>query len=158
MLNNLCYLFEAALHRTLRHYELLHKDHVTHRIVKRGLKHSNHPYNVIEEVEFQTLGKNFRLILHPHREVLHSQFKAYSIDKDGNETIVHLGKELKLILYAFNRHAWIMISRLQQILQWPSFWCHGLVCSGSSGERRLDDLVHPFTWWNISHWGAISLS
>lgn len=86
--------FEAALHRTLRYYELLHKDNVAHRIVKRGVQYSHHPYNVIEEIQFQTLGKDFRLILHPHREVLHSHFKAYTIDKDGNETIVHMGNKI----------------------------------------------------------------
>ncbi|XP_037945075.1 ADAM 17-like protease isoform X2 [Teleopsis dalmanni] len=79
-----------TIHRTLRHYEVLSKDSVTHKIVKRGAKQSSHPYNVIKEVEFKTLGKNFRLILHPHREVLHSNFKAYSVDGDGNETVVHL--------------------------------------------------------------------
>lgn len=85
-------MFAAALHRTLRHYELLHKDDVRHRIVKRGLQYSQHPFNVIEELQFQILGQDFRLILHPHRDVLHSHFKAYAVDGDGNETIVHLGK------------------------------------------------------------------
>ncbi|XP_058974949.1 ADAM 17-like protease isoform X3 [Musca domestica] len=79
-----------SLHRTLKHFEIFHKDEVQHRIVKRGAKHSNNPFNVIKEVEFKTLGKNFRLILHPHREVLHSKFKAYTVDGDGNETVVHL--------------------------------------------------------------------
>lgn len=82
------------MHRTLRHYEVIHKDDIEHRIVKRGIKPSNNPYNTIKEVEFKTLGKNFRLILHPHRDVLHSKFKAYTVDGDGNETIVHLGKHI----------------------------------------------------------------
>lgn len=85
-------LLSDSLHRTLKHYEIFHKDDVQHRIVKRGAKHSAHPYNVIKEVEFKTLGKNFRLILHPHRDVLHSKFKAYTVDGDGNETVVHFGK------------------------------------------------------------------
>lgn len=82
------------MHRTLKHFELIHKDDVQHRIVKRGAKPSSHPFNTIKEIEFKTLGKNFRLILHPHREVLHSKFKAYTVDGDGNETIVHLGKDI----------------------------------------------------------------
>ncbi|XP_017469317.1 PREDICTED: ADAM 17-like protease isoform X3 [Rhagoletis zephyria] len=80
----------STLHRTLRHYEILRSEDCRHKIVKRGIKHSSHPYNVIKEVEFKALGKHFRLILHPHREVLHSNFKAYTVDGDGNETVVHL--------------------------------------------------------------------
>ncbi|XP_065372329.1 ADAM 17-like protease isoform X2 [Calliphora vicina] len=86
------FLIESAdsLHRTLKHFDIIHKDDIEHRIVKRGAKPSNNPYNTIKEIEFKTLGRNFRLILHPHREVLHSKFKAYTVDGDGNETIVHL--------------------------------------------------------------------
>lgn len=84
--------FVDSLHRTLRHYETIHKDDIKHKLVKRGIKHSNHPYNTIKEVEFKALGKDFRVILHPHKEVLHSRFKAYTVDGDGNETIVHMGK------------------------------------------------------------------
>lgn len=58
--------------------------------MKRGLKPSNHPYNTIKEVEFKALGRDFRVILHPHKEVLHHRFKAYTVDGDGNETIVHM--------------------------------------------------------------------
>lgn len=36
------------------------------------------------------LGRNFRLILHPHKEVLHRNFRAYSVDGSGTESIVHL--------------------------------------------------------------------
>ncbi|XP_034117368.1 ADAM 17-like protease isoform X2 [Drosophila albomicans] len=87
-----CLLVEncVALKRTLRHYEVFHKDDVVHRIVKRGAKQSSNPYNTIKELEFKTLGKNFRVILHPHRDVLHSKFRAYAVDADGNETVVHL--------------------------------------------------------------------
>ncbi|XP_030081653.1 ADAM 17-like protease isoform X2 [Drosophila hydei] len=87
-----CLLVEnsVALKRTLRHYEVFHKDDIVHRIVKRGVKQSSNPYNTIKELEFKTLGKNFRVILHPHRDVLHSKFRAYAVDADGNETVVHL--------------------------------------------------------------------
>ncbi|XP_023035889.1 ADAM 17-like protease isoform X3 [Drosophila willistoni] len=87
-----CLLIEncVALQRTLRHYEVFHKNDVIHRVVKRGIKPSSNPFNVIKEVEFTTLGKNFRLILHPHRDVLHSKFRAYAVDADGNETVVHM--------------------------------------------------------------------
>lgn len=35
------------------------------------------------------LGRQFRLILHPHKDVLHHNFKAYEIDGDGKETVQH---------------------------------------------------------------------
>lgn len=76
----------------LKYFETLHASDLTHHIVKRGAKLSNHPFNTIKELNFQTLGKQFRLILHPHTSVLHSNFKAYSVDADGNKTIVHIGK------------------------------------------------------------------
>ena len=65
-------------------------DDLTHNIVKRGAKPSINLHNKIREVEFKALGKKFKLILHPHRDVLHQNFKAYQIDSDGNETIIHV--------------------------------------------------------------------
>lgn len=62
-------------------------------MVKRGAKVSNHPFNTIKELNFKTLGRDFRLILHPHTSVLHSNFKAYAVDGDGKETTVHVGKK-----------------------------------------------------------------
>ncbi|EDS26112.1 ADAM 17 [Culex quinquefasciatus] len=80
----------GQLHKNLKHYETLHADQLTHRITKRGAKPSSHPFNTIKEVEFKVLGRNFRLILHPHKDVLHSNFRAYSVDGSGAESIVHL--------------------------------------------------------------------
>ena len=40
--------------------------------------------------------RHFRLILTPRREVIHSKFKAYEVNKDGEETTVHLGLTLRL--------------------------------------------------------------
>lgn len=61
--------------------------------MKKGTKEGSHPFNTIKEVEFKVLGKKFRLILHPHRDVLHSNFRAYSRDGDGKETVVHLNHD-----------------------------------------------------------------
>lgn len=77
----------------MHYYETLHVNDFTHRIVKRGLKHSSHPYNTIKEVEFRALGRKFKLILNPHREVLHKNFRAYSRDAEGNDRVIHLNKE-----------------------------------------------------------------
>lgn len=88
---NLCCLL-AELSKNLHYYESIHADDVVHRVVKRGTKQSYHPFNVIKEVEFKALGRHFRIILHPQRDVLHSNFKAYSVDGEGNEKVVHFGK------------------------------------------------------------------
>lgn len=85
--------FVAQLHKNLRYYETMHADDFNHKVVKRGTnKNSYHPYNTIKEVQFHALGRNFRLILHPHKEVLHSNFQAYAMDGDGNQTVVHFGE------------------------------------------------------------------
>lgn len=68
-------------------------DQITHNIVKRGVKPSINLHNKIREVEFTTLGKKFKLILHPHRDVLHQNFRAYTVNSEGNETIVHLDRD-----------------------------------------------------------------
>lgn len=78
------------MHKNLKYFETIHADDLKHTIVKRGLKDSDHPFNKISEVEFNTLGRSFRLILSPKRSVLHSKFKAYAVNADGKETSVHL--------------------------------------------------------------------
>lgn len=77
----------------------MHVDDFTHKVVKRGIKHSSNPFNVIKEVEFKALGRNFRLILHPHREVLHHNFKAYVVNSTGEEQAIHFGESDFLILW-----------------------------------------------------------
>lgn len=84
-------LYTAQLSKNLHYYESIHADDIIHKIVKRGTKHSNHPFNVIKEVEFKVLGRHFRIILHPQKDVLHSNFKAYSVDGNGHEKVVHFG-------------------------------------------------------------------
>lgn len=93
--------FAAELNKNLHYYETIHADEVVHRIVKRGAKQSNHPFNVIKEVEFKVLGRHFRIILHPQRDVLHSNFKAYSVDADGAEKVVHFGKLVSVCFIDF---------------------------------------------------------
>ncbi|XP_033225845.1 ADAM 17-like protease [Belonocnema kinseyi] len=85
--------FTESIHRNLKYYETLDISKLEHKIVKRGTQHSNHPYNKISELEFYTHGRHFRLILTPRREVIHSNFKAYEVDGDGQEKSVHLGPQ-----------------------------------------------------------------
>lgn len=85
-----CIIFAGSVYKNLKYFETIHADDLKHTIVKRGLKESNHPYNKIKEVEFKALGRQFKLILSPKRNVLHSNFKAYSVDADGKESTVHL--------------------------------------------------------------------
>lgn len=86
-------IISGAIHKNLNYYETLHASELAHKVVKRGLQDSDHPFNKINEVSFRTLGRDFRLILTPkrgHSNVLHSKFKAYSVDADGKETTVHV--------------------------------------------------------------------
>lgn len=83
----------CSIYRNLKYFETIHASSLTHHIVKRGTKISTHPFNTIKEVHFKTLGKDFRLILHPHSSVLHSNFKAYTVDGDGKETTVHVDRD-----------------------------------------------------------------
>lgn len=86
-------LFTGSLTNNLKHYEILHADTPTHKIVKRGLQESYHPFNKIKEIEFNTLGRNFRLVLSPSVTVLHPNFKAYVVGDNGEENHVAVERE-----------------------------------------------------------------
>ncbi|XP_039295084.1 ADAM 17-like protease isoform X3 [Nilaparvata lugens] len=83
----------SSIHKNVKYFDTIHASDLSHSIVKRGLKESNHPYNKIKEVRFSTLGKDFRLILTPRKGVLHSKFQAYSVDGDGKEKPVFIDHE-----------------------------------------------------------------
>lgn len=87
------HLLDAGLEPlpNLRHYESLHVSQLGHSVVKRGAKESPHPFNTIKEVTFSALGKDFRLILHPNRQILHHNFRATVIDGDGLEKAAFAG-------------------------------------------------------------------
>ncbi|KZS20319.1 ADAM 17 Protease [Daphnia magna] len=70
---------------SLKHYDTLHSSQLGHSVVKRGIKESSHPYNSIKELSFSALGKDFRLILHPSKGILHHNFQSYAVDGDGVE-------------------------------------------------------------------------
>jgi len=68
------------LAKNLRYFETIHKDEISHNIVKRGINPSQHKFNQIKEIDFKALGKNFRLILSPTKGLLSPNFKAVEID------------------------------------------------------------------------------
>lgn len=86
-----CFLL-GSIYKNLKYYEVIKVEDLAHKIVKRGVEISTHPYNHIKEVSFKTHGRDFRLILSPKLDILHSNFKAYSVDGDGKESSVHIGK------------------------------------------------------------------
>ncbi|KAL3279543.1 hypothetical protein HHI36_017050 [Cryptolaemus montrouzieri] len=69
----------------VKHYGTIHSSQIRHSIVKRGLSENNHPFNKINEIQFNSMGQKFRLILHPNTDVLHSKFRASEIDELGVE-------------------------------------------------------------------------
>lgn len=84
------YFFPGKFSKNLRHYETLSVSDISHKLVKRGAAFSYHPYNTIKEVDFKTLGKHFRLILHPHKDVVHENFQAYEVRGDLPPKPVHV--------------------------------------------------------------------
>ncbi|XP_050712973.1 ADAM 17-like protease isoform X2 [Eriocheir sinensis] len=80
-------------HPNLKYYELIDSSAFKHHIVKRGTTESTHRFNKIKEVEFNALGRDFRLILNPRKGLLHPQFKAFAVDGSGNERIIHVDHE-----------------------------------------------------------------
>ncbi|XP_047114884.1 ADAM 17-like protease [Schistocerca piceifrons] len=84
---------DGSIYKNLRHFETLHTSHFKHTVVKRGTNPSPHPFNKIKEVSFSTLGRDFRLILSPRKDILHSKFKAYSVDSEGTEKPVFVDHE-----------------------------------------------------------------
>ncbi|XP_030746204.1 ADAM 17-like protease isoform X2 [Sitophilus oryzae] len=80
------FLVWGSIHKNLKYFQIIHADDLTHKIVKRGIQESSHPFNRIKEVHLRTHGKDFRIILSPKRSILHSKFKAYSVNGDGEET------------------------------------------------------------------------
>ncbi|XP_021932803.1 ADAM 17-like protease isoform X2 [Zootermopsis nevadensis] len=83
----------CSVDKNLKHYETLHASQFSHNVVKSGIKHSDHPFNKIREVIFSTLRRDFRLILTPKKGILHSKFKAYTVDGDGQETPIFVDHE-----------------------------------------------------------------
>ncbi|KAK3922858.1 ADAM 17-like protease [Frankliniella fusca] len=83
----------GSIYKNLKHFDTLHVSHLTHNIVKRGVNPSSHPFNHIKEINFRTLGKDFRLILSPRKGVLHSRFEAAIVDGDGKEKPVSINHE-----------------------------------------------------------------
>ncbi|XP_019760569.1 ADAM 17-like protease isoform X2 [Dendroctonus ponderosae] len=81
-------LVYGTIHKNLRYFQIIHADDLSHKIIKRGIQQSNHPFNKIREIRLNTHGRDFRLILSPKRSILHSKFKAYSVNGDGQETHV----------------------------------------------------------------------
>lgn len=109
--------------------------------MKRGTKQSYHPFNVIKEVEFKALGRHFRIILHPQRDVLHSNFKAYSVDGDGNEKVVHFGNSfyiVSIVVYSMSE-----LNRILGVLNFTEFADHDSLYSGRVfGETKSSVRAH----------------
>lgn len=83
----------GSIHKNVKYYDILHASDLSHKIIKKGLQESNHPFNKIKEITFKTLGKHFRLILTPKKGILHSKFQATTVDADGNEKPVVIDQE-----------------------------------------------------------------
>lgn len=80
-------------HPSLQYYEVIDSSAFTHRIVKRNARESPHLDDDVKKVEFNALGRDFRLILNPRHGLLHPEFEAYSVDGAGNEKAIDIDLE-----------------------------------------------------------------
>ncbi|CAH1772916.1 unnamed protein product [Owenia fusiformis] len=74
----------SSLYNSLHYYETLHHVHMKHTITKRSVEGS--PTHKV--VEFDSLGRHFKLYLQPRRGLLNDHFKVVSIDGKNNEKLV----------------------------------------------------------------------
>ncbi|CAG7823334.1 unnamed protein product [Allacma fusca] len=81
------------LRKNLKYYEILNAIDLTHHVVKRGINPSPNPYNHIKELQFNTLGRDFLLVLNPNKAIFHSQFKAFEVGRDGHETPILIDRD-----------------------------------------------------------------
>ncbi|KAG1652431.1 ADAM 17-like protease [Nymphon striatum] len=77
----------------LNYYETIHVSDFSHKVIKRGIHPSRNKYNSINEVSFNALGRNFRLMLSPQQGLLSSRFKAFSVDGYGKKRPLWVNKD-----------------------------------------------------------------
>ena len=83
---------EVTFNSNLKHYEVVKKSSFSHQIVKRGADYSENPFNHIRELNFDALGKKFKLILTQRKKLLSSKFKVVEVE-DDMERIIHIDRD-----------------------------------------------------------------
>ena len=66
----------SDLYQSLRHFEFIHKNDVSHNVVKRGAERSENRFNHIRDVSLKALGQKFRLLLSPQRDLFSGNFEV----------------------------------------------------------------------------------
>lgn len=83
-------LCKSSLVDQLRYHEFIEISQLNHHIVKRGINPSPHKFNRIKQVEFNTLGRDFRVILTPRNNIFHPNFQAVVVDSRGNHSLHYI--------------------------------------------------------------------
>ena len=66
----------SDLYQSLRHFEFIHKNDVSHNVVKRGADRSVNKFSHIREVSLKALGQKFSLLLSPQKDLFSGNFEV----------------------------------------------------------------------------------
>ncbi|GAB6020822.1 hypothetical protein CHUAL_003479 [Chamberlinius hualienensis] len=78
---------DSAIDKNLKYYEVIRISDIDQSRVKRSTE-NGHELNSLKEMQFQAFGREFRLMLTPRKGILSNQFRAFSLDADGNKVPV----------------------------------------------------------------------
>lgn len=77
----------------LKYFEIIHNEDINHNIVKRSATYSNNNNNnndiedndSVLKVSFRAINRDFNLLLNLNKEIIWSQFNAYTVDSKGRK-------------------------------------------------------------------------
>ena len=84
----------SDLYQSLRHFEFIHKNDVSHNVVKRGADRSVNKFSHIREVSLKALGQKFSLLLSPQKDLFSGNFEVIL----STRTTTSLSRCLLLVL------------------------------------------------------------
>ena len=86
----------SDLYQSLRHFEFIHKNDVSHNVVKRSAdaELSENKFNHIRDVSLKALGQKFSLLLSPQKDLFSGNFEVIL----STRTTTSLSRCLLLVL------------------------------------------------------------
>lgn len=86
----------SLLDTHLNYFETINLEDINHHISKRSIDYSTNSFKKeFKQIEFNAFNQRFRLSLNEKREILDNNFKAFTIDENGEK------KEIKYNLDGF---------------------------------------------------------
>jgi disintegrin and metalloproteinase domain-containing protein 17 len=78
----------------LKYYEIIHNNDINHNIVKRSAtysrdnKNENENNDSVHKVSFRAINRDFNLLLNSNKDIMWSQFNAYTVDSKGRKKAI----------------------------------------------------------------------